>query len=274
MRDTSRCINCNTELTGEYCHNCGQKNTIKRITLRTLIEDFTSKWLGWDNKFLRTMKGLTVSPQKVVGAYIDGIRVNFVGPLGYTFLTTTIMILLYSFLDIDFGEMLEQSQKAFGTTAEANRPEMQELMKSMNTAMSENYRFMLMAMIPFLALSGVMFYANDDHRKTNYLEQGVLYFYLAGHTVWFSIVNAFVIKFAGIEYSWFVSPFSFIYTIFGVYQFHGRKGFKGVLKALFTYIIALIFFMIVVLVVTVIYMVFFTDFIQTVIENSRNAKGS
>lgn len=274
MQDTSRCINCNTKLTGEYCHNCGQKNTIKRITLRTLIEDFTSKWLGWDNKFLRTVKGLTIAPQKVVSAYIDGIRVSYVGPLGYTFLTTTIMILLYSYLDIDIGEMLEQSQKTFGSTAQANRPEMQEYMKSMNTAMSENYRFMLMAMIPFLALSGVIFYGNDDQRKTNYLEQGVLYFYLAGHTIWFSIINAFILKFIGIEYSWIVSPISFLYTTFGIYQFQSKKGFKGVVKALFTYLIGFIFFAIVLMFFTIFYMVFFTDFIQTVIENSQNAKGS
>lgn len=274
MQDNRRCINCNTELTGEFCHNCGQKNTIKRITLRTLIEDFTSKWLGWDNKFLKTVKGLTVSPGKVVAAYLDGIRVNYVGPLGYAFLTTTIMILLYNYLDIDIAEMLKESQKAFGQDVDTGRPEMQEYIKSMNTAMSENYRYMVMTMIPFLALSGLIFYSNDELRKTNYLEQCVIYFYLAGHTVWLSILNIAVLKFIGIKYSWIVSPFSLIYTLYGIYDFQGKKGFKGIIKALFTYFIGFIFFMIAAMIVSVVYMVFFTDTIQSIIDNAQNAKGS
>jgi len=59
---TTHCISRQNELIGEFCHQCEQKRGIQRITIVSMIADFSSKWIGWDNKFLRAVKGLTIHP--------------------------------------------------------------------------------------------------------------------------------------------------------------------------------------------------------------------
>lgn len=267
MQDTVHCINCETLLNGNFCHSCGQRKSVKRITVRTLIEDFSSKWLGWDNKFLRTVKGLTITPGKVIKSYIKGNRVSYVGPLGYTFLTTAIMILLYSWFNVDVKELLRSSQEAFGNTSSEGTEKMKDFIDNINNVMTENFRYMVMTMIPFLALSGIMFYSGSDKKRTNYLEQCVLFFYLAGHSIWINIMYIPVIKLVGFQYFWTLSLISYGFTLFGIYNFHDKKGFKGIMKAFFSYVVGFSFFMIFVMIVTIIYLVFFTDFIQSVIDS-------
>ncbi len=264
IQNIGNCINCKTHSTGNFCHNCGQRKSVNRITIRTLIEDFSSKWLGWDNKFLRTIKRLTFQPGSVAHSYINGNRVTYVGPIGYTFLTTTIMILLYSWFNVDIGELIKSSQEAFGpagTTAQTTNTK--EFTNDLTSTMTENFRFMVMTMIPFLALSGLIFYSGAS-KKTNYLEQGVLFFYIAGHTIWLNILSMPLLKIFGFQYFWMISIFSYSYSIYGIYNFNEKKGVVGVIKAFFVYFVGFTIFIIFLFIVIAIYLVFFTDFIQTI----------
>ncbi|MGB3466922.1 MAG: DUF3667 domain-containing protein [Cyclobacteriaceae bacterium] len=268
-----QCINCETTLRGNYCHACGQRNISKRITIRTLVDDFTSKWLGWDNKFLRTIKALTLQPGLVANKYIGGNRVSFVGPLGYAFLTSAIMILSFNWLGVDYGELIRASQEAMSTATNGGEPipeEVQELNKTLNKLMTDHVRTMLFIMIPFIVFTGYVLYRSGSYgKKYNMLELSVLHIYLAGHSVWFTILLFPVFRLIGFGYSWILTVTSMIYVIFGMYDFHSKKGFRAVIKALVTYLIGLFLFMIVLSIFTIIYIIFFTDFIQAAIEKAN-----
>lgn len=274
MQEKHTCINCGTIHDGAFCPNCGQKREIRRITIKSFILDFTSKWLGWDNKFLRTIKALTVNPGSVPREYIGGNRVRYVGPLGYTFLTTAIMIIMYNLLDLDIREMIQSSQDAFGANAGSSPPEvsMQEYNQAMAGFMADHFRFMVVAMIPFLALAGLMFYSSKDN-GINYLEQSVLFFYIAGHTIWFNILSAPLLKIFGVSKFWMISIFSYSYTIWCIYSFHRRKGFGGFMRAFFSYLTGFVLFMFAFMIGIIIYMVFFTDIIQRIQESAAGAGG-
>lgn len=255
-------------LNGNYCHNCGQRKSVKRISVRSLIEDFSSKWIGWDNKFLRTIKGLTINPGLVVRKYIDGNRVSFVGPLGYTLLTTAIMIFGYNIFEINISDLMKSSQEAINGGTPQSEVTM-EVTQSLNDLMANNFRYMVMIMIPFISLAGVMFYSGGK-RKINYLEQMVLFFYLAGHAIWFNILTIPLLKIFGASNFWILSILSYSYTIFGIYTFHESKGFKGILKAFFCYLVGFTLYFIGITIIGIIYMVFFTDMIEMIIKQSQN----
>ena len=268
MPEQNPCINCQTMLVGAYCHNCGQQKAVKRITIKSFVLDFTSKWIGWDNKFLRTVQWLTINPGKVPREYIGGNRVRFVGPLGYTFLTTAIMIIVYSLFSIDVKEMINSGQQAFGGGMAGTSPQdlkIQEINKEILNKMAENFRFMVVTMIPFLALSGHMFYRNKRNR-INYLELCVLFFYLAGHTIWFNILSAPLLKYFGTDYFWLISIFSYSYTAWGIISFHRQINFEGIVRAVLSYLVGFLFFVIGIFFFLVFYMFFFTNFVEMVKE--------
>lgn len=272
MENQDQCINCEENLIGSYCHSCGQRNLRKRITVKTLIEDFTSKWLGWDNKFLRTIRGLTFHPGETARKYIEGNRVSFVGPLGYGFLTSAIMILLFNWLSIDYGEMVRASQDVMSADTSAPGAEAaQQINETMNKLITDNIRTMVFIMIPFLALTGYLLYNSGSYGKRyNMLEHSVLHFYLAGHSVWLTILLFPVFVLIGFQYSWILTVSSLIYVIYGVYDFHQKKGLRALAKAAVTYGLGMFFFVIFVAFFTVFYIAFFTDIFQQIIENARN----
>lgn len=74
------CLNCGTELTGPYCHACGQKAHVHR-TLRAFFHDFLHGVLHFEGKIWRTLPMLALRPGELTRSYIDGQRARFVSPI-------------------------------------------------------------------------------------------------------------------------------------------------------------------------------------------------
>ncbi|MCR9250590.1 MAG: DUF3667 domain-containing protein [bacterium] len=239
MPEENICINCGNEAPGEYCTHCGQHQTVRPLTWKELFLEFSSKWLGWDNKFGRTIRGLTTSPGLVARTYIQGNRVKYIGPLAYLFLVSTIMILTFEFLNVDVKEFLQSSQDYMGVVQpEQNTEDQQKFMTNMMDWMSDNFRWVSLMFIPFLALWSKLFYRK---RGFNYIEHSVIYMYLTGHTLWLTIIAIVMFK---IGFGWFsllITFLSLIYIIFGVLGFYQiKQKILGVLKALFLWILSYI----------------------------------
>lgn len=104
--DTS-CIIAGTSVAMDYCPNCGQKKSVtKRITILALFRDFINRIYRFDGMFPRTLRPLTIRPGEVARSYINGIRVKYVGPVGYYFLTLTFFLLVVPLLDIELKNTL------------------------------------------------------------------------------------------------------------------------------------------------------------------------
>ena len=74
------CLNCGCELTGEYCHCCGQKAHVHR-TLRGFGHDLMHGALHFEGKIWRTLPLLAWKPGELTRRYIDGERAKFVSPV-------------------------------------------------------------------------------------------------------------------------------------------------------------------------------------------------
>jgi hypothetical protein len=77
----TNCLNCGTELKGNYCYFCGQKNKTYQITLKQLFLDFLGDYLTFDSKFFRSIKPLLFKPGFLTNEYIAGRRVQYILPL-------------------------------------------------------------------------------------------------------------------------------------------------------------------------------------------------
>ena len=74
------CLNCGCELTGEYCHCCGQKAHVHR-TLRGFGHDLLHGALHFEGKIWKTLPLLVWKPGELTRRYIDGERAKFVSPV-------------------------------------------------------------------------------------------------------------------------------------------------------------------------------------------------
>jgi hypothetical protein len=74
------CLNCGTELTGDYCHACGQKAHIHR-TLSAFWHDLLHGVLHFEGKIWRTLPMLAWRPGELTRRYIEGERARFVSPM-------------------------------------------------------------------------------------------------------------------------------------------------------------------------------------------------
>lgn len=76
-----KCLNCETEFTGKFCPNCGQKSNTKRLKLREMLADFSNSFWGCDNKFVNTLLNLVRRPGHMVREYLQGKRSRYYNPL-------------------------------------------------------------------------------------------------------------------------------------------------------------------------------------------------
>ena len=76
------CLNCKQPLVGNenFCSYCGQKNTIKQLSITNFISNLFSGFFSYDSRFWRTFIPLLTKPGKVSKEYIEGKRIRFVNP--------------------------------------------------------------------------------------------------------------------------------------------------------------------------------------------------
>ena len=96
-QDSIQCPECNTDLLGQYCHECGGKVpnphdfTIKHF-LHQAIHEFTHL----DSKVFRTLRALVASPGTLTAEYLAGKKQRYVLPLRLFILVFALNFFLYT----------------------------------------------------------------------------------------------------------------------------------------------------------------------------------
>jgi hypothetical protein len=116
---TPRCLNCETELTGNFCHQCGQKASTQRITFsRFVSHDLMHGLFHLDKGVLYTMRALILKPGYAVKSFISGKRVQHYNIFALFIIMVACKALLDNYYDTDFA--FESSNKNAGDD-EANK---------------------------------------------------------------------------------------------------------------------------------------------------------
>ncbi len=238
------CINCGIEVNGNFCSQCGQRTTVKRITFREGWNDFWSRVYGFDGMFPRTLRDLTLRPGHVARQVINGNRVLYYGPVGYFFLMITLFLLVLGVLGLDFTDFMKGMQETMTT----NPSQMQAQNKIMKI-ISDNLRIASFVIIPFQAwCARYLFFRKAE---LNFMEHCVLPLYTIGHIYWLSIISAVVYKasdfmlfgFVQLVLSILYAGLAYISLI--TYQSKTKVFFKGALLYLVSQLIMTITFIIV-----------------------------
>jgi len=74
------CKNCNSELVGLYCSECGQKNS-QLLSIKETLKEFTDNVFSFDTRFFITLKYLITKPGLLTTEYWLGRRTKYLPPL-------------------------------------------------------------------------------------------------------------------------------------------------------------------------------------------------
>ena len=247
------CINCGHTGPGHFCSNCGQKLTVETITWKYVASEFLDRWFGIDTKFGRTVIDLFKRPAEVIKIFLAGNNIRYIGPLGYYIVMSALLILLFEALNISIDQFLMSNNESLGMDSTQQSTQQQEFQKLVYQWMAKNFRFIGGMMVPFLALSGKIFY-----RKTTYLHHVITATYFQSHVTWFSLIMLLIYKVSDYNASGVVVIATTIYLMIAyMLAFSPTKKFKGLIKGLLIWIVGYFLMMIIAMVVGVSYLILF-----------------
>jgi hypothetical protein len=80
---TERCLNCGAELSGEYCHQCGQKKVHRHeFSIKHFFGHLLHEFTHLDsNKILKTLYALLFRPGLLTAEYLAGRKGSYINPI-------------------------------------------------------------------------------------------------------------------------------------------------------------------------------------------------
>jgi len=96
------CTNCNSNLHGEFCSNCGQSQELKRINGQYIFSEISSV-LNFDKGILYTIKELLIRPGISVRKFILEDRRRLVRPIIFIIITSLVYTIAQQWLHFEDG---------------------------------------------------------------------------------------------------------------------------------------------------------------------------
>lgn len=112
------CLNCHLpiDISDQYCPNCGQINSTKKLSFSDFFTEFFSGVFAYDSRFQRTLRVLLFKPGKISKDYIQGKRMRYANPFRFYLSASILFFLLFGFT-FDFGNELTGRDRDSGPGA-------------------------------------------------------------------------------------------------------------------------------------------------------------
>lgn len=225
----SQCKNCQAEVTGAYCSNCGQRKEVGKVTFKETFQDFVDMVFSVNAPLMKTQKLLVTNPGKLFREYLSGKRKSYYKPVSFFIITTVIYILLRSLMQYDpMATSVEQNPENFHATLFVNAG------KYMVTNIN-NIMFL------FVFTMGI-FLKTFFHKKNSFAEYIAISFYLVGV---YSIVATIVMFYLNyVDPSLRMVPvaiFTF-YILYALTSYFENKSVLMIVKIVIAYLLSFAFY--------------------------------
>ncbi len=201
-----QCLNCEKEVTENFCSECGQKTSTKRFAWWHVLEkDGLSLIVNTDKGIFYTAKELLSRPGHSIREYLQGKRAKHYQYFNYLLVVMAVSYFIGSYADINYSDFLKEGG-AYHNRFEA--------------FVSENPKTFALITIPLLAMFSIVWFSKSE---LNFSEHIVLNMYkLAGETmigIPFVIVCVISPQSAPLSILFYVtSVLTFLYSVIFYYQ--------------------------------------------------------
>ena len=101
------CLNCQTELHGNYCHVCGQHATNAKPTVKEFIVEYLNIAFIWDSLFFKTIWQIIRKPGHVTKEYVSGKFVSYTHPLKLNMFLLFVFLTIFLFFHKDLDNSIQ-----------------------------------------------------------------------------------------------------------------------------------------------------------------------
>ena len=228
----TNCNTCQAEISQNFCPNCGQAATLKRIDghyIRHEIEHV----IHFEKGILYTVKELLIRPGKSVRHFISVDRNRLVKPIIFIVITSLIYTIINNFFHIEQGYM--KIDEATPSTLGA-----------MMTWIQSHYGYANILMGVFIALWLKLFFKKYNF---NFYEIIIMLCFVIGMGMLIFAFFALVQGLFDVKVMQFAGIFGFVYMIWAIAQFFEKSEIMSYLKSFFAYVLGSISFLIALLLI-------------------------
>ncbi|WP_339836511.1 DUF3667 domain-containing protein [uncultured Flavobacterium sp.] len=91
----TKCLNCETalDISEKYCHQCGQLNSTKKLTIKDFFEEFLSNFYAYDSRLRNSIISIFTEPGILAKEFNEGKRQKYANPFRF-FLSVSIVLFI------------------------------------------------------------------------------------------------------------------------------------------------------------------------------------
>lgn len=216
-------INCNNELNGNYCSNCGQPTQLKRIDAHYIKHEL-EHILHVEKGILYTIKELFLKPGNSVRVFFTENRNRLVKPIIFIIITSLVYTLANNYFHIEdqYIKYEDGNSATVSTTA------------ALFKWVQSHYGYSNIIMGLFIAIYIQLFFKKSDY---NFYEILILLCFIMGMGMLILSIFAILQGLFQFKTMQFAALAFLIYTIFAIADFFDKRRIKSYVKAFAAYIL-------------------------------------
>lgn len=163
MSQDPNCLNCNENIIGKFCYNCGQKTDTHRITLKHfLFHDILHGIWHVEKGILFTIKEAITRPGQAALDYISGKRIKYYNVFYLVLLLIGLNVILSDFYEYLLDTYFKDKYANIKSTTE----------NKANTEFFNNYfKLIIFGIVPVLAINSFIIF---KRKKFNFSEHLII----------------------------------------------------------------------------------------------------
>lgn len=126
-----RCPNCGEPVSGNFCANCGQRNTTRLVSIRRMAMEALEDQFSVNATLPRTLHGLLFRPGFLTREYLAGRIARYIPPFRLFLVTSLLFFALFPVLT-SVGQFAEDAVERGAREADAARTKDNQNVKNVN----------------------------------------------------------------------------------------------------------------------------------------------
>lgn len=127
------CLNCDhpLDISDQYCPNCGQLNSTKKLSFDDFFNEFFAGIFAYDSRLRKTLVTLIFYPGKISRDYIQGKRVRYANPFKFYLSASIVFFIAWNFSN-DLGDLKLKADSNSRKIEELSDQEFTQLREELN----------------------------------------------------------------------------------------------------------------------------------------------
>lgn len=213
-----KCKNCNTELISNFCHECGQRSSVYKVTFKETFTDLADAMFSVNAPFVHTITLLFTNPGFLLKEYLSGKRKNYYKPVSFFIITTFIYLIIRSL--INYNPMTTAGVKVGG-----------ELLIIAGKYMVKNINNIMFLFIFTFGLFLKVFF----RKRQSLAEYIAVSFYSIGVFTIIQLITMFYLKYIDPEYTMLPVLVFYFYVVYAFTSFFKSRSFLTIVKISLVY---------------------------------------